>query len=328
MDLLSTINSNLTLSGIQEDDAPQSYLLNEDLIGAVNIAIASGKPLLITGEPGTGKTQLAHKIAYELNQMDKTFLPKPLVFFTKTTSTAQELFYHYDALAHFQQANIQRQSGDSEKPKFQFISLQALGKAIALTNNGYANYQELFKPTEHTNSVVLIDEIDKAPRDFPNDILNEIDKNEFFIKEADNFRIKKHVKGKVLVIMTSNSEKNLPDPFLRRCIFYNINFPGPKELLEIMKLKMGVLSPHKLKILIKHFLEIRKAVQQKKPATAELVTWIKILELSSFLNKNVDLDFDLLSDREKQLLEISYSAIVKSREDMELIKRKFLSKYE
>ncbi len=322
MNLFNQVLPNFSVKDDAGTHHPENYLMNPDLIGAVNVAIASGQPLLLTGEPGTGKTQLAYKLAYELNQKDASFLPEPLVFNTKTTSTAQELFYFYDALGHFQQANIKQQNGQQEVSPFTYINLQALGKAIALTHAENSKYQALTGQNENRNSVVLIDEIDKAPRDFPNDILNEIDKSEFSIKEAENFLVEKGEGGKILVIMTSNSEKNLPEPFLRRCIYFHIDFPDETQLLKIVKLKLGKNSAYSDSELIRHFLDIRSALSRKKPATAELVTWLKVLELAQFMDGSLNLK--RLSRKQKDILRLSYSAIAKNKEDLELIRKKFL----
>ena len=163
----------------------EDYILHPGLKNAVEVAYALGQPLLLTGEPGTGKTKLAFKIAAMLAEQDPRFLPKPEVFNTKTTSSARDLFYTYDAMAHFQAANIEKKEDISSAD---FIELQALGKAIAQTDptqvaKGVFN---TVLDTKKQSTVVLIDEIDKAPRDFSNDILNEIENYEFEIKERDN----------------------------------------------------------------------------------------------------------------------------------------------
>ena len=323
MDLFKKINPNFSLQNISDLHNPETYLLNPDIIGAINVAIATGQPLLLTGEPGTGKTQLAYKLAHELHKQENSFLERPLVFHTKTTSKAQELFYSYDALGHFQHTNIQKSVGKEGQSSLQYIKLEALGKAIALTDSGRFKYPELIGKGPNKNSVVLIDEIDKAPRDFPNDILNEIDKNQFQIKEAENLLIEKREGGKILVVMTSNSEKNLPEPFLRRCIYFHINFPTEEELIKIVKLRLEKGSKYSNKQLIQHFLKIRETVKKKKPATAELISWLKVLELANFVNGSVDLR--KLSLKQKEVLMLSYSVIAKNKEDLELIKDKFLS---
>ena len=160
-------------------------------------------------------------MAHQLHAQTKgEFAAEPLRFNTKTTSQARDLFYFYDAIGHFQQANLKENT--EPKPTRDYIELQALGKAIAHANPQveYAQKCRYTPPKDGAHSsVVLVDEVDKAPRDFSNDILNEVENREFFIKEQDNYRIAlgNGNTRRILLIMTSNSEKNLPEAFLRRC---------------------------------------------------------------------------------------------------------------
>ena len=305
---------------------PKDYILSQEIDSAVKVALTLHQPLLLTGEPGTGKTRLADKIALELNRQDDSFHPEPLIFNTKTTSTAQDLFYTYDALKHFHDANIAKTRGQDAPPITNYIELRALGKAIAMTNP--TAVEESLRPAEAKkarNVVVLIDEIDKAPRDFTNDILNEIERFEFFIKElqegdakAGN-TIRKADDRQIVVIMTSNSEKNLPDPFLRRCVFYNIPFPDRTRLLEIVDTQFADLSKDLKDSLVDHFEKIRKIVNRKPPATAELLSWFHILQMEGFFAAGQKLD--LANEDHRRLLRHSYSVLVKTQEDLEAVER-------
>lgn len=290
------------------------YIMHDALESAVEVALALGQPLLLTGEPGTGKTRLAYKVAADL--ASEGFLPEPLKFNTKTTSVARDLFYTYDAVAHFQAANI-KQSGEQHPSTAEFIELQALGKAIAYSNPTAVDTSKVKTelPDTPKNSVVLVDEIDKAPRDFTNDILNEIENYQFNIKELSNYSLKKNKDKQVLIIMTSNSEKNLPDAFLRRCVFYHIPFPNDKLLLKIAQKQLGTsnsFTEQALKDLIAAFEKIRDASVRKPPATAELIGWLRILELKDFVSKN--------EAEQRQLILNNLSVLVKTKEDLKAIK--------
>jgi len=296
----------------------EDYILHEELQNAVEVAIALGQPLLITGEPGTGKTKLAWKVADELSKDGKAnFSPKPLIFNTKTSSAARDLFYTYDAISHFQAANIKQEAGQPTAKTADFIDLQALGKAIALTNPEKLDASRFATklPAKPQSSVVLIDEIDKAPRDFTNDILNEIDNYAFRIKEQDNYQVDRDVNQQIVVIMTSNSEKNLPDAFLRRCVFYHIPFPSSELLMEIVKTQLGSstsFTDQALQVLLAKFDDIRRQAVRKKPATAELMGWLRVLELQGYLEKSTH-------EQEKLLLQ-NLSVLVKTKEDLDAIR--------
>ncbi|MDW3650607.1 MAG: MoxR family ATPase [Bacteroidia bacterium] len=299
---------------------PDKYILSEELVSAVKVAMTLGQPLFITGEPGTGKTQLAFKIAHHFQLKNDKGECRPFIFNTKTTSSAQDLFYTYDAVRHFQDANIK---GNQEKDTSEYIELQALGKAIALSNPDLLADKSICKgfEGEARHSVVLVDEIDKAPTDFPNDILYEIEHMSFRIKElgkevmaGQNFR--------PIIIMTSNSEKNLPAAFLRRCVFYHIPFPGKEQLLEIVRTQLGEDSQYADSALVNHFLKIREMVKKKRPATAELIAWLRMLESEQFLNQNKSLAN--LSDEQKKLLRFSYSVLAKDKDDLKILEQEFM----
>lgn len=287
------------LSSFEADDSinsPENYIPSKGLINAVNVSISLGQPLLLTGEPGTGKSHLAYSIAHELD------LGKPLVFRTKTTSTSRDLFYTYDALSHFRSVQT-KQDHDINT----FIREGALGAAIK----------------SGSRKVVLIDEIDKAPRDLPNDILNEIESLSYEVAETGAFFEAKN-QNRPIVIMTSNSEKNLPDAFLRRCIFYHLPFPSSQELFAILnaRLSSNFFNSEELEKLVQHFLALRtKYIKRKKPATAELLSWLQIMEQLEFKNLENINDFEKLSDEQKELLLISYSALAKTSEDFKDLKR-------
>jgi MoxR-like ATPase len=296
--------SDLTLA-----DGPEGYIAERGLSDAVNVALMLGQPLLVTGEPGTGKTQLAHSIAHELE------LPAPFTFHTKTTSTAKDLFYRYDALSHFRDAQLQPAGTAISAEKY--ITYEALGLAILLSQT--PPEADAYLPPELQNrgparSVVLLDEIDKAPRDLPNDVLNEIEYLSFHVRETGrSFAVNPEYRP--VVILTSNSEKNLPDPFLRRCVFYHIAFPDKERLRKIVGQRLRLTTGFTEQMLDKalsHFIAIRQLDKlRKKPATAELLAWLRILEQGGL---------DVSDASRADELAFSYSTLVKSREDIELLR--------
>jgi len=260
-----------------DGDDPAHYLPEPGLRDAVNVALALGQPLLLTGEPGTGKTQLAWSLAYDLG------LGEPLVFDTKTTTAATDLFYHYDALRHFRDA----QMGRPDLSVRNYVEFQALGLAIlrAMDPAEAAPFlPEAERGLPRRRSVVLVDEIDKAPRDVPNDLLREIWEMRFRVREAPAgefpAELKAHPDHRPIVVLTSNSEKNLPDAFLRRCVFYHLDFPGEEALRRIVELRLGAAGGGGARIdaaAVHELLEIRRLPLKKAPATAELLAWVRVL---------------------------------------------------
>ena len=293
---------------------PEAYLPDTGLVKAVNVALLLGQPLLLTGEPGTGKTQLAYSLAYQLG------LGKLLKFETKSTSTARDLFYFYDALRRFHDAQA-AQLGEqgTQKHSIDYLTYNAFGEAIIRTNPSETvqNYLPAdFDHTEPRRSVVLIDEIDKAPRDFPNDILNEIENLYFRIPELGNVEIKATENRSPILVLTSNSEKPLPEAFLRRCFYYNIPFPDEKEkrLTRIIEARLGTfINSDFLNQALKVFSQLRNGGLRKKPSTAELLNWLMVLR-----DMYPDVDNPLVAHPESGL--DTLSALVKKSEDIDKAK--------
>lgn len=301
---------------------PSGYLAEKPLKDAVNVALSLSQPLLVTGDPGTGKTQLAHALAHELDL-------RLLVFNTKTTAVARDLFYRYDALRHFRDVHLRgkKDNGVERKNELEdedvnrYIDFEALGLAILLAKepgerpkNMPADLQSL----ERTRCVVLIDEIDKAPRDLPNDVLNEIQEMCFTVSETRQ-TYQADQEFRPILVLTSNSEKNLPDPFLRRCVYYHVPVPGLDRLKTIVKrrLNIGDGDDQKDALItnaVAHFQQVRDSDKLKKPpATAELISWVRVLMESS-----LDLGRSL-SREQAEALRVSYSALAKTREDLEYL---------
>jgi MoxR-like ATPase len=267
-----------------------------------------GQPLLLTGEPGCGKTLFAYSLAWELG------FGEPLKFETKSTSVARDLFYTYDALKRFQNA----QSG-LKTAVLDYLQYNALGAAIVRTNDS-SKIAGLLPPDfvhpGKSNSVVLIDEIDKAPRDFPNDILNELENMYFRVPELGNVKIEADAAMHPIVVMTSNSEKDLPDAFLRRCIYYHIPFPNREQLSKIVDSRLGQYAFGSSALLddaLDLFLTLRDPASRlrKKPATAELLGWLLTLR---------ELGGDKSPFERPDLIDMSLSNLVKTTSDQQRAK--------
>ncbi len=302
---------------------PELYTPPDKLIDAVNVAIMLGKPLLVTGDPGTGKTQLAFNAAHQLKLgeqkegMDGKSYHTPFHFTAKHNSIGQDLLYRYDSLSHFSlanQAKISMLESDKENSSKKhdpekFVIYGALGEAIRLAHE------------KKIRSVVLIDEIDKAPREFPNDLLTELEKMEFEVPEIRKvFKAPKNLSP--IVIVTSNREKELPRAFLRRCIFYNIDFPNREKLLEIVNNRLTGTKAFRfdrtqIEYLLDHFDEIReKCKTDKKPSTSDLLSWLQVLNVYQEFDPQDPIEWDSLSDADKYILQLSYSVLVKYETDL------------
>lgn len=284
---------------------PSLYRPAPGLSDAVNVALALGQPLLLTGEPGTGKTQLAHHIAWFFK------LGKPIIFNAQTTSNATDLFYKYDALGHFQFSQNRPESLKPDELESLFIRYQGLGKAIQ----------------SDQRQVVLIDEIDKAPRDFPNDVLAAIEELAFSVPEIGK-TYSTTVRNRPIIVMTSNSEKNLPDAFLRRVVYYHIPFPDHDTLFEIVASKLEDFKEKELHSLIQHFEKIRsdRSLKLKKmPATAELIFWAMLLKKVDFDISKLE-DVSSLTEADKQKLLSTYSVLAKTKEDLAALEKKILGR--
>lgn len=239
-------------SKIHQFQGSRDYVATEELMNAVNVAMALEKPLLIKGEPGTGKTMLAQSIA---DALDKNLI----IWNIKSTTKAQDGLYVYDTVqrlydSQFGEANV----GDIEK----YIKLGKLGEAF----------------TSQDQVVLLIDEIDKADLEFPNDLLWELDRMEFYIHET---RRTIRTRMRPIVIITSNAEKELPDAFLRRCIFHYIEFPNPEKMEEIIRVHYPDLEKNLINQAMEAFYWVRGLREiQKKPSTSELLDWLAALHLA------------------------------------------------
>ncbi len=243
-----------------------NYVVTDELMNAVNVSIALKKPLLIKGEPGTGKTMLAEAISQALD-MDL------IIWSIKSTTKAQDGLYVYDTV----QRLYDSQFGECDvKDIAQYIKLGKLGEAF----------------TSDRQVVLLIDEIDKADLEFPNDLLWELDKMEFYINETKETVKTKH---RPIVIITSNAEKELPDAFLRRCIFHYIEFPNEEKMADIIRVHYGDIDSKLMTKALEAFYKIRGMKDlQKRPSTSELLDWIQALMISGVSIDNLYEDMPFL----------------------------------
>jgi MoxR-like ATPase len=264
-----------------------NYIATEDLMMAVNASVTLQRPLLIKGEPGTGKTMLAEEVATALN--------RPLFqWHIKSTSKAQHGLYEYDAVSRLR---------DSQ-----------LGDAKVHDIRNYIMKGQLWQAFEvDTPAIVLIDEIDKADVEFPNDLLRELDRMEFFVYELQQLVRAKH---RPAIFITSNNEKELPDAFLRRCFFHYIRFPDKETMQRIVDVHYPGIKKALLKEALEVFFEIREVPGlKKKPTTSELLDWLKLLVAE-------DIPPEALTSKDShKIIPPLHGALLKNEQDVHLFER-------
>ncbi|WP_419546280.1 AAA family ATPase [Microcystis sp.] len=257
------------------------YDAGDELIEVVNLAIELEMPLLLEGEPGCGKSRLAHALVYEFNNGQQSGPIKYYEWIVQSTSKAEDSLYQYDYIGRLQaaqisgilsQKEIEESSSEPKNPATSkdWVDLQPLGKAFKQSQD------------KQEQSVVLIDEIDKADRDFPNDLLLAIESRRFFIKETGE-TIQANDQAFPLIIITSNQEKNLPNAFLRRCIYHYIELPNQERLRKILTERFTDAEQEVIIKAVDRFQEVRtsqdetKSEGEKKVSTSELIAWFKSL---------------------------------------------------
>ncbi|MGB1117638.1 MAG: AAA family ATPase [Parvibaculales bacterium] len=268
-------------------EGTEKYIATEDLRVAVNAALTLERPLLIKGEPGTGKTVLAEEVSAALGT-------KLITWHIKSTTKAQQGLYEYDAITRLR---------DSQ-----------LGDERVKDVKNYINKGKLWEAFEQDERVVLlIDEIDKADIEFPNDLLQELDRMEFFVYETgETIKATK----RPLVIITSNNEKELPDAFLRRCFFHYIAFPDADTMQQIVNVHYPDIKERLVKNALGSFYEVRDVPGlKKKPSTSELLDWLKLL-------MNEDIDPETLRENDAgKLIPPLHGALIKNEQDVHLFER-------
>jgi MoxR-like ATPase len=271
----------------QSFQGSNNYVATDDLKMAVNAAITLQRPLLIKGEPGTGKTMLAEEVAASLGM--------PLLqWHIKSTTKAQQGLYEYDAVSRLRDSQL----GDNKVQDIRNYIVQGV-------------LWQAFTASEPT--VLLIDEIDKADIEFPNDLLRELDRMEFFVYETREMIQATH---RPLVIITSNNEKELPDAFLRRCFFHYIAFPDPVTMQKIVDVHHPNIKKDLLATSLQTFYEIRNLPGlKKKPSTSELIDWLKLL-----MAEDLSID-DLKSKDGKASIPPLHGALLKNEQDVHLFER-------
>ncbi|MEM6671172.1 MAG: MoxR family ATPase [Pseudomonadota bacterium] len=268
-------------------EGTKDYVATQDLLVAVNAAITLERPLLVKGEPGTGKTELARQIAGSLGV-------RLLEWHVKSTTKAQQGLYEYDAVSRLRDSQL----GD---PRVEDVK-------------NYIKRGKLWEAfTTDERVVLLIDEIDKADIEFPNDLLQELDRMEFFVYETGETIQAAH---RPIVIITSNNEKELPDAFLRRCFFHYIKFPDVETMKQIVEVHHPDVKAELVRSALTQFYEIREvAGLKKKPSTSEVLDWIKLL-----MADDIDLSTLLEKDPRKAIPPL-HGALLKNEQDVELFER-------
>ncbi|GGH03382.1 ATPase AAA [Glycocaulis albus] len=268
-------------------EGTSQYVATEELAAAVNAAVTLERPLLVKGEPGTGKTELARQIANAMNA--------PLLeWHIKSTTKAQQGLYEYDAVARLRDSQL---GDDKVHDVKNYIRKGKLWEAF----------------THETRPILLIDEIDKADIEFPNDLLQELDRMEFHVYETGE-TVKAEVRP--IVIITSNNEKELPDAFLRRCFFHFIAFPDEATMRAIVEVHFPKLKGRLLSEALKKFYEVRSVPGlKKKPSTSELLDWLKLLLVE-------DVDPELLREKDpRKLIPPLHGALLKNEQDVQLFEK-------
>ena len=268
-------------------EGTERYVATEDLRMAVNAAVSLERPLLIKGEPGTGKTMLAEEVAQALGK-------RLIQWHIKSTTKAQQGLYEYDAVSRLRDSQL----GDD---KVQDIA-------------NYIKRGKLWEAFDADEQVVLlIDEVDKADIEFPNDLLVELDRMEFFVYETGSTIKAKH---RPIIIITSNNEKELPDAFLRRCFFHFINFPDRDTMREIVDVHYPDIANELVKEAMEVFFDVRSIPGlKKKPSTSELIDWLKLLMADSIPD-------EILKNRDpSKAIPPLYGALLKNEQDVHLLER-------